>query len=67
MIFEKFYGLNRIKIHTKTHQIAQFKKFFLGGIPPNPPSEAYGFATCKFPNLKKKFLALPPPKSWLRP
>ena len=25
------------------------------------------FATCKFPNLKKKILGPPPPKSWLRP
>ena len=60
MIFEKFYGLNRIKLHTQTHQIAQFKKIFLGGIPPNPPSKAYGFATCKFPNLKKNILGPPP-------
>ena len=30
------------------------------------PWAACRFATCKFPNLKKKFLP-PPPKSWLRP
>ena len=48
MMFEKFYGLNRIKIHTKTHQIAQFKKKFLGGHTSEPPIKAYGFATCKF-------------------
>ena len=30
-----------------------------GGMPPNPPSKAHGFATCKFPNLKKKLLAPP--------
>ena len=37
----------------------------------NPPSKAHGeharFTTCKFPNLKKKFLAPPKKKSWLRP
>ena len=63
-----------IKIYTKTHQMAPFKKISWGNIPPNPPSKAHGFAmrsmslaTCKFPNLKKKFLAPPPAKSWGRP
>ena len=49
-----------IKIHSKTHQIASFQKFSRGSMPPNPPINAHGFATCKFPNLKKKFLAPPP-------
>ena len=38
------------------HQNAQFKKNYRGSMPPNPPTRAHGFATCKFPNLKKKFL-----------
>ena len=29
-------------------------------MPPNPPSKAHGFATCNFPNLKKKIIAPPP-------
>ena len=45
IIFEKISKQNRVKIHTKTHEIAPFKKIFLGGA---------CFATCKFPNLKKK-------------
>ena len=59
---------NLIKIYTKTHQIAPFKKNSLGGMPPNPPSKAHGFAmrsicrfaTCKFPNLTKKNSGPPP-------
>ena len=31
------------------------------------PCAACRFATCKFPNLKKKILGPPPPKSWGRP
>ena len=30
-------------------------------MPPNPPNKAHGEATCKIPNLKKKFLAPPLP------
>ena len=55
-----------MKIHSRTHQIASFKKNFSGEHAPEPPNNAHGFATCKFPNLKKIFLA-PPPKSWGRP
>ena len=29
-----------MKIAFKTHEIAQFKKNFLGGMPPNPPSNS---------------------------
>ena len=32
-------------------------------MPPNPPSKAHGFATCKFPNLKKN--SWPPPSQIL--
>ena len=41
IIFEKFYRQNRIKIHTKTLQIAQFKKIYRRTMPPNPPSKAH--------------------------
>ena len=54
------YTLKRTKLH-------HFKKFSRGSMPPNPPSNAHGFATCKFSNLKKKILGPPPPKSWGRP
>ena len=45
----------------------RFKNFPRGSMPPNPPSNTHGFAmrsicrfaTCKFPNLEKKFLAPP--------
>ena len=50
-----------IKIHSKTHQIASFQKYSRGSMPPNPPSNAHGFATCKFPNLKKISWPPPPP------
>ena len=63
---------NLIQIYTKTHQLAPFKKKFSGGACPRTPlakrmaspCAAYicRFANCKFPNLKKKFLApLPNP------
>ena len=48
------------------HQNVPFLKIFSGGMPPNPPSKAYGFAMRKFPNRNKKNLA-PPPKSWGHP
>ena len=49
------YTLKRTKLH-------RFKKFSRGGMPPNPPSNAHcRFATCKFPNLKKKILGPPLP------
>ena len=48
------------------HEIAPFKKNSRGSMPPNPPSKAHGFATCKFPNLKKN-ISCPPAKSWVRP
>ena len=37
VIFKKFYRQNLIKIYTKTHQIAPFKKNFSGGHAPEPP------------------------------
>ena len=39
IIFEKFYRLNRIKIHTKTLQIAPFLKNFSGEHAPEPPNK----------------------------
>ena len=54
------------------HQNAPFKKHYWGACPRTPLAKrmastcaACRFATCKFPNLKKKFLA-PPSKSWGR-
>ena len=77
MVLLKFFKVkNLIQIYNKTHQIAPFIKIFSGGACPRTPlakrmaslCAACCFATCKFPNLKKKFLATPPPpKSWRRP
>ena len=62
-------------MHTKTHQIAPLKKrkFRGGGMPPNPPSKAHGIAMRSMSlrdmqnsKYEKYFLALTPPKSWLR-
>ena len=65
---------NWIKIHTKVHQIAPFKKIYRGSCPRTPltkrmvsPCTACRFATYKFPSLKKKIIGPPPPKSWVRP
>ena len=46
-----------MKICSKTHQIALFKKFTKGSKPPNPPNKlvASYFAACNSPS---------PPKSW---
>ena len=42
-------------IHQNAPNCTILKKNSWGSMPPNPPSKA------TFPNLKKKFLALPPP------
>ena len=47
-------------IHQNAPNCTIYKKFSRGCMPPNPPSIAHGFATCKFPNLRKKFLPPPP-------
>ena len=47
------------KYTPKRTKLHHFKKISRGSMPPNPPSTAHGFATCKFPNLKKMFLAPP--------
>ena len=61
------YTLKRTKLH-------RFKKFSRGGMPPNPPSNAHGFAMrsmslrdMQIPKSEKKILGPPPPKSWGRP
>ena len=61
------YTLKRTKLH-------RFKKISRGSMPPNPPSNAHGFAMrsmslrdMQIPKSEKKFLAPPPPKSWGRP
>ena len=54
MVLLKNFLQNLIKLYTKTHQIAPFKKIS-GGMPPNPLS----IATCKLPNLRKKILGPP--------
>ena len=61
------YTLKRTKLH-------RLKKFSRGGMPPNPPSSAHGFAMrrmslrdMQIPKSEKNFLPPPPPKSWGRP
>ena len=59
---------NLIQIYTKTHQNAPFiKNFSGGGMPPNPPSKAHGFAMrsmllrdMQISKSQKKILAPPP-------
>ena len=73
--FLKFFKVkNRIQIYTKAHQIAPFIKIFSGGMPPNPPSKAHGFAMrsmslrdMQISKSQKKNSWPPPPKSWGRP
>ena len=43
IIFEKNLKQNRVKKHTKTHQIAPFEIFSRGCMPLNPPSKTHGF------------------------
>ena len=47
LFFEKFYRQNRIKIHTKTHRIAPFKKNFSGrgACPRNPLTKRMAVAS----------------------
>ena len=62
------YTLKRTKLHS-------FKKFSRGSMPPNPPSNAHGFAMrsmslrdMQTPKSEKKISwPPPPPKSWGRP
>ena len=61
------YTLKRTKLH-------RFKKFSRGSMPPNPPSNAHGFAMrsmslrdMQIPKSEKKISWPPPPKSWERP
>ena len=65
--FEKNYTLKRTKLQC-------FKKFSRGGMPPNPPNNAHGFAMrsmslrdMQIPKSEKKISCPPPPKSWGRP
>ena len=45
MVILKFFKKeNLIQTHTKTHQIAPFKKFSRGACLRTPPSKAHGFA-----------------------
>ena len=74
LLFKIFKVKNLIQIYTKTHQIAPFLKISWGGMPPNPPNKAHGFAMrsmslrdMQVSKSQKKFLAPPPPKSWGRP
>ena len=66
IIFEKFERQNRIKIHTKMHQIAPFRKIFSGGsIHPNTPNKTrMSLHDMQSSKSEKKFLPFPP-KSWL--
>ena len=44
VLFEIFQRQNLVKIYTKTHQIAPFKKKFSWEHAPKPPSKAHGLA-----------------------
>ena len=47
-------------MHQNAPNCTIYKNFLRGACPQTPPSKAHGFATCKFPNLKKKILGPPP-------
>ena len=64
IIFDIFLTISDPNIHQNAPNCTILKTFFRGGDAPKPPTKAHGFAeaTCKFSNLKKKFLTpLPNP------
>ena len=76
VIFEYFLKTRSDQnIHQNAPNCTILKNFLGGACPRTPlakrmalPCAACRFVTCKFPNLKKKNLAPPPPaKSWGRP
>ena len=64
VLFQKFLSQNLIQIYTKTHQIAPFKKQFLGGggHAPEPPSKAHGNVDLRHANfyIPPKIILAPP-------
>ena len=72
--FEKKYRQNLIKYTLKRTKLHRLKKFSRRSMPPNPPSNAHGFAMrsmslrdMQTSKSEKKILGPPPPKSWGRP
>ena len=53
-IFRLFESKKIMKICSKTHQIAQFKFFFRGSMPPNPPSKRMATPRVTSPPPKRK-------------
>ena len=49
-----------MKICSKTHQIAPFKIFFWGSMPPNPPSKCVATPRVVSPPPPKKKIVAPP-------
>ena len=69
-IFRLFKSKKNIKICSKTHQIAPFKKIFLGSMPPNSPSKrlATPYIARRFAECTRLAPKLGPPgKSCIRP
>ena len=66
VIFKKNLRQNLIKIYTKKHQIAPFKKIFSGGHAPNPSSKAHGFAMRSM-SLNRDMQISKPEKKFLPP
>ena len=70
LIFEKFLRKNLLKLYTRTHQIAPFKKNSQEKCPEITLQSAWlcsmSQSNMKFPNLKTKILNPPPAKSCLR-
>ena len=73
--FEKNKDKIRSKYTLKRTKLHRFKKISRGSMPPNPPSNAHGFAMhsmslrdMQIPKSEKKISwPPPPPKSWGRP
>ena len=62
MVLFEIFGSKKFdpNIHQSAPNCTILKKFLGWGKTPNPPNKEHGFATCRFPNLKK--LLAPPPK-----
>ena len=55
MLFLDFLKVKKnMKICSKTHQIAPFKTFFRGSMPPNPPSKRMATPRVASPPPQKK-------------
>ena len=76
MVLLNFFNVKKSdpNIHQNAPNCTIFKKNSRGGMPPNPPNKAHGFAMrsmslrdMQISKSQKKILGPPPSKSWGRP